>query len=155
MTALRTTRPDTADRRPARATGRRKDVPLLLALGLGAALVGVSGCGSDVADGANPDPAPYRPCMVLLPPPTVDQVRFDATTRRLSFTDPTGPSARWMVKRSDVESPLPVGPEVTLPEGLNADDTFVYYTRPGGQTSRHLTLAQILAAKPEHVSEIR
>lgn len=155
MTALRTTRPETADRRPARSAGRRKDFPLVLALGLGVALVGLSGCGSEVAGGqATPDPAPYRPCMTDLPPPTVDQVRFDAHSRRLSFAEQAG-SARWMVKRSDAQNPQPVGPEVTLPEGLNANDTFVYYTRPGGLTSRHLTLAQIQAARPEHDSQFR
>lgn len=103
---------------------------------------------------ANPDPAPYRPCMTVLPPPTVDQVRYDANTRRLTFSDATV-AARWMVKRSDEATPYPVAQEHTLPEGLNADDTFVYYTRPGGQSSRHLSLAQIQAARPEHVSDIR
>lgn len=152
MTALRTTRPETDRcRRPARPAGRRKDFPL--ALGLGVLLAGLTGCGSRVAEG-DAAPVVYRPYMTPVPPPTVDQVRYNTDTRTLTFAEQSGP-ARWMVKRADAPTAYPVGPEHTLPEGTDPAETFVFFARPGGGTSRGLSLADILAAGPEHRSAIR
>jgi hypothetical protein len=42
-----------------------------------------------------------------------------------------------------------------LPEGLDPNDTEVFYVRPGGQVSRSVTLAQIRDAGRDHVSIAR
>ena len=150
MTVLRTTRST-----PRRAV-RRAIHGLVLALGFGMVLIGSLGCGREKreieADPAiDPAPATDRPHMAQLPAPRSEFIDYSPTDRKLTLYD-LGSSGRWMVKRADMTTAYPVGPEHILPEGLDAKETLVYYVRPGGQTSRTVTLAQIQSAHREHVS---
>lgn len=151
MAALRKTRPVT-DPRPARRAGRGAIFTLTVVLGFGV-LAGMAGCSRGPRDGADPDP--YRPKMTPLPPPAGDRIDYSAKDRKLTFYDPPGGPARWMIRRPGLPSAYPVGPEHTLPEGTDPDETFVYYVRPGGAASREVTLSQIRAARPAHDSQIR
>lgn len=151
MTALRTTRPDT-DPRPARFTGHGIAFALAVVLGFGL-LAGMTGCSRAARDGADPDP--YRPKMTQLPPPASDRIDYSAKDGKLTFYDPPGGPARWMIRRPGVPTAYPVGPEHTLPAGTDPEETFVYYVRPGGAASREITLSQIRAARPAHDSQIR
>lgn len=150
MAMLRKTRSD-RERRPARATGQ--GLASTLALGFGFALIGILGCGAESRepDVVEPSLVSERPFMSKLPAPRSAWIDYSARDRKLTFYDLPS-SGRWMVKRSDREMAYPVGPEHVLPEGLNPTETMVFYTRPGGQTSRPVTLAQIQAARDEHVS---
>ncbi len=154
MAMLRKTRSD-RERRPAHATGQ--GLASTLALGFGFALIGILGCGAESRelpvnpDVVEPSLVSERPFMSKLPAPRSAWIDYSARDRKLTFYDLPS-SGRWMVKRSDREMAYPVGPEHVLPEGLNPTETMVYYTRPGGQTSRPVTLAQIQAARDEHVS---
>ena len=89
--------------------------------------------------------------MSSLPPPRAEWIDYSAKDRKLSLYQLRA-SGRWMVKRPDRDQAYPVGPEHVLPEGIDAGETYVYYVRPGGQTSRSITLAQIQAATREHLS---
>jgi len=121
----------------------------VLAFGLCAVLCGVTGCGEQRADNS-PDPHPYRANMTTpLPPPATDKIEYDDKTRTLTFYDLHGPG-RWMVQVGGAM--YPVGPDHRLPEGVNPDETYVCYTRPGGQTSGHVSLRQIQAARQMHQS---
>jgi hypothetical protein len=151
MTVLRTTR--SAFRRGSRRAGQG----LALALGVAGILFGILGCGRDnVADNTDPqDPAAItetdRPLMTQLPAPRSEWIAYSANDRKLTLYSLPA-SGRWMVKRSDLPAAYPVGSEHTLPEGINPAETMVYYIRPTGQTSRGVTLAEIQAARQEHVS---
>jgi hypothetical protein len=156
MKVLRTT-PEMHDR-PARTAGQGTALKCLATLGFGLLLTGVFGCGHEPAPG--PDEAnaieekPFasdRPLMSTLPPPRAEWIEYSAKDRKLSLY-PLRASGRWMVKRADRDTPYPVGPEHVLPEGLNPGETLVYYVRPGGQSSRPVTLADIQAATREHLS---
>src|SRR5437879_1278568 len=152
MSALRMTQLVT-DGRPAPSTGEGRAFVLLL--GLAAIVVGMAGCdgqGGNGVEASEADATPYRPLMTYLPPPASD--RIDYRDHKLTFYDLTG-GGRWMVKRADTPTAYPVGPEHTLPESVKPDDTIVFYTRPGGQKSRAITLAQIQAARPGHESQQR
>jgi hypothetical protein len=132
---------------------------LTFAVGLvfGFVLFGSFGCGKEsrhsAADPAAVEPAieTDRPQMVHLSPPRSEWIEYSTSSRKLTLYDLPS-SGRWMVKRSDLPTAYPVGPEHILPEGLDPAETMVYYTRPGGLTSRPVTLAQIQAARPAHVS---
>jgi hypothetical protein len=148
MAALRTTR---------FAIFRRAGQGAFALLGLGAVLFGVSGCGRDVVEDRTVEQSNAaavdtdRPLMVQLPAPRSEWIDYSANERKLTLYNL--PSAgRWMMKHSENATPYPIGPEHILPEGLNPAETMVYYVRPSGQTSRCVTLAQIQAARPVHVS---
>lgn len=158
MKALRMTRSET-DRRPARLAGQGLAVSLVAVLGIGSLLLGVFGCNRDSrelgeGEGVAVDPPSQvseRPQLVNLPAPRPEWIEYSAKDRKLTFYQLRS-SGRWMLKRSDREKAYPVGAEHVLPDGLNAAETFVYYTRPGGQTSRVVSLAQIQSSTREHVS---
>jgi hypothetical protein len=144
MTELRTTRP---------SVNR-----FLNGFGLGCVLVLGLGCGRqsreaiDAAEnGAN---ATDRPLMSRLPPPRCEWIDYSPKDRKLTLYDLSA-SGRWMVKPSEHAPAYPVGPEHILPEGLDPNDTEVFYVRPGGQVSRSVTLAQIRDAGRDHVSIAR
>jgi hypothetical protein len=144
MIALRMTRPETDRRRPIRGLAW-----------LGVALVGMTGCGGESRSGGLggvPSPEPYRPTMVQLPPPAPDRIVYKGGTLTVYDLPDAG---RWMVQRQGDAQPYPIGPQHRLPEGLNAEHTFVYYCRPGGQQSGAVSLAQIQAAGREHDSLAR
>jgi hypothetical protein len=84
-------------------------------------------------------------------PPPADRIGFDDRTRTLALPDPPA-GARWMVRVSGQDGPLPSGPDFRLPEGSRPDHTFVYYRRPGGETSGAVTVADVLAARDTHAS---
>ncbi|MDB5308170.1 MAG: hypothetical protein JWO38_2372 [Gemmataceae bacterium] len=153
MMALRMTRPDTDRRCQTRGT-RRVGSLRGLAMWLGVVLVGMTGCSGESQDGGLggvPSPDPYRPSMTQLPAPAPDRIVYKGGT--LTMYDL--PAGRWMVQRPGAPYPYPIGPKHTLPEGLDAENIFVYYCRPGGQQSGHVSLAQIQAAGREHDSQIR
>ena len=157
MTKLRKTRSD-RERRPTRAAGQ--GLASTLALGFGFGLIGILGCGQESrdvpADPAAPEPAlvSERPLMEKLAPPRSEWIDYSARDRKLTLYNLPS-SGRWMVKRPDRDTAYPVGPEHILPEGINPTETMVYYMRPSGQISRSVSLAQILAARDEHVSIAR
>lgn len=157
MKALRMTRLETD--RPARFPGHGMARALVLVSGF-CALFGLSGCGQVSRDSGEGDSLPTdslateRPQLDSLPAPRAGWIEYSARDRKLTFYQ-LHASGRWMVKRSDRDKAYPVGAEHTLPEGLNPAETFVYYTRPGGQVSRGITLAQIQNASREHVSIAR
>jgi len=99
-------------------------------------------------------PASERPQMATLPPPRAEWIEFSTRDRKLNLYQLRA-SGRWMVKRPDREAAYPIGSEHVLPDGIDANETFVFYQRPGGQVSRSITLAQIQAATREHVSIVR
>src|SRR6266540_5640945 len=120
MMKLRMTRSDN-DRRRARVAGQGTAITLALGLGFGCVLIGSLGCGQDSRDGAA-DPAAVepvidsdRPLMVHLSPPRSEWIEYSPSSRKLTFYDLPS-SGRWMVKRSDLATPYPVGPEHVLPE---------------------------------------
>jgi hypothetical protein len=132
---------------------------LALLLGIGGALFGIFGCGREPQE-RNDIPSTEaatdtdRPSMTQLSPPHSGWISYSPKDRKLTFYELPG-SGRWMVKRSDQAAAYPVGPEHTLPEGLDPKEMVVFYVRPGGLTSRSVTLAQIQSARPEHVSLLR
>ena len=144
MMALRTTRPDTS---------RRPRFLRELAVLLSVVLVGLTGCSGGSKDGRADaqNPAPYRPMMVQLPAPAPDRIVYKSGTLTVYDLPASG---RWMMQRNGAPHAYPIGPQHTLPEGLDAENTFVYYCRPGGQQSGHVSLAQILAAGREHDSQL-
>jgi hypothetical protein len=160
MTALRTT--PTATAGPARGAGQGTALSRFASLGFGLLLVGVFGCGHEPRDAAPAQNgaseteavASERPHMATLPPPRAEWIEFSAQYRKLNLY-PLRSAGRWMVKRSDRDAAYPIGTEHVLPEGIDANTTFVFYQRPGGQVSRSITLAQIQAATREHVSFAR
>jgi hypothetical protein len=126
-------------------------------MGFALVLCGAFGCGhepqSDPEELASEAAVPPtdRPLPATLPAPRPEWIEYSSRERKLTMYDLRA-SGRWMIKRPDREKPLPMGPEYVLPEGLDAGETFVFYTRPGGQISRSVTVAQIQASRPEHVS---
>jgi len=161
MKALRMTRQETI-RRPARGAGHGTAFSIAAVLGFGFLLLGLFGCGheprestdetSAVAD--EPIVETERPLMASLPPPRSEWIEYSAKDRKLTLYQLRA-SGRWMVKRPDRAQAYPIGAEHVLPEGINPNETIVYYTRPGGQVSRGVTLAQIQSATREHVSIAR
>ena len=149
MTALWTTRLEQTRRL------RRAGHGLVLALSF-AVLIGIIGCNRETreeAEPASPDAATAtdRPMLTHLSAPRSEWINYSPNDRKLTlYTLPA--AGRWMIKRSDLTSAYPIGPEYVLPEKLDPNETVVYYIRPGGQTSRSVTLAQIQAARPEHMS---
>ncbi len=159
MKALRMT-PTNADR-PARGAGQGAAYSCFAVLGFGILSLGVFGCGHEPHEITNDEavvqesaPNSERPLLASLPAPRSEWIDYSAKDRKLSMYHLRS-SGRWMVKRSDREAAYPIGPEHTLPEGINPSETFVYYTRPNGQSSRSVTLAEIQAATREHVSIAR
>jgi hypothetical protein len=157
MTALRTT-PEMSER-PARRAGQGSALSCLATFGFGLLLLGLFGCGHEPRETGPDDPAaveakPFasdRPLMSTLPPPRAEWIDYSAKDRKLSLYQLRA-SGRWMVKRPDRETAYPVGPEHVLPEGIDSSETYVFYIRPSGQTSRSITLAEIQAATREHLS---
>lgn len=125
-----------------------------LILGIAFSLA-ASGCGQREAAEAPPpapeEPEPQGPVQPYLPPPATDRIEYNSQTRTLTFYD-LPQSSRWMVQRPDAKMPDPVGPDLRLPEGLDPDNTFVFYRREGGQQSRSVSVADIQAARQMHVS---
>lgn len=160
MTALWIT-PEKSER-PARRAGQGSALSCLATFGFGLLLLGVFGCGHEPRDASSDDPAameatPFvseRPLMSSLPPPRAEWIEYSARENKLSLYQLRA-SGRWMVKRSDRETAYPVGPEHVLPEGIDSNETYIYYVRPGGQASRSISLAQIQAATREHISIAR
>jgi len=95
-----------------------------------------------------------RPLMARLAAPRCEWIDYSPKDRKLTLYDLPA-SGRWMVKPSDRATAYPVGPEHILPQGLDPDETEVFYMRPGGQVSRSVTLAQIRDAGRDHVSIAR
>jgi hypothetical protein len=150
MTALRTTLPEPDRRRTARIAG----ASCLVLIALGLVVVGVSGCGRRTDPGSSSAPDPYRPLMAQLPPPESERIEFDAQTRTLTFYDLPA-SGRWMVRSLGTPAPSAAGPDHRLPQGFDPDTTFVYYRRPGGQSSGWVSVAEIQAARELHASQVR
>lgn len=157
MTVLRMTRPDAARQQSAPVKGLWFLSPQVLAVWIGVALVGVTGCGVERPDsGTSAAPTSeqtsYNPPLSSLPPPATDRIVYK--DRTLTLYDLPG-SGRWMIQRPDVRFPYPVGPEHTLPEGVDAGKTFVYYRVSSGLQSPFVSLAEIQAAGRDHDSQIR
>jgi hypothetical protein len=149
MMTLRMTGPTPDERPPAPAVGRRPAFAYLLPFGLSLGLACLTGCTEHRAED-QPAPHAYRANMTPpLPPPATDRIDYDDQTRTLTFYDLQGPG-RWMVHVGGAI--YPAGPDHRLPEGVDPDDTFVSYTRPGGLTSGHVSLRQIQAAHQMHNS---
>jgi|GEM_PF-2122111 len=160
MTALRMT--PTTTERPARVAGHGSALSTLATFGFGLLLLGVCGCGHEPREASSEDTgsveatpfASDRPLMASLPPPRAEWIEYSSRDRKLNLYQLRA-SGRWMMKSADRDTPYPIGPEHVLAEGLNPNETYVYYVRPSGQSSRTVTLAQIQAATREHVSFAR
>jgi hypothetical protein len=147
--------------RPARRAGQGSALSSFAFVGFGLLLVGVFGCGHEPREASHEDVGAVeasalseRPQMATLPPPRAEWMEFSTRDRKLNLYQLRA-HGRWMVKRSDREAAYPIGMEHVLPDGIDANETFVFYQRPGGQVSRSVTLAQIQAATREHVSIAR
>ena len=143
MTPLRMTPPE-ADR------PRRDRSPWVAACVVGVALVGLSGCGSDVrpadeaaAELAKKDRADRGS---RLPPPATDQIEYDQLSCTLTFYQ-LPDSARWMVQLPGSATAAPAAARHRLPAGVDPDRTLVFYTTPGGHLSTPVSLRQIEKAQ--------
>jgi hypothetical protein len=116
------------------------------ALGLCALLAAVVGCGSESR------PA-HGPTRALMPAPDAERIVYDARERALIFYDLPN-SARWVVQLPGVKG-ANVGPVHRLPEGVDPDNTLVFYTKPNGKASNAVSLRQILDARDTHASSVR
>jgi hypothetical protein len=133
MTALRTT--------------RSVPPPLLFAAAL-LALVSAAGWGGPPTDG---DAA--RPFMRELPRPAVERIDYNPDTRTLVLYRLPA-SGRWQVwQRGDAE-PAPIGPAHVLRPEADPDHTYIAYRRPTGQASGWVTVADVVAARSTHASNI-
>ena len=161
MQALWITRPED-NRWPARGMGHGMGFSLAAILGFGLILGGIFGCGHEPRETSDNESVitdqmaaeSERPLLASLPAPRSEWIDYSAKDRKLTLYHLRA-SGRWMVKRSDRAQSYPIGAEHVLPEGINPNETIIYYTRPGGQISRGVTLAQIQSATREHVSIAR
>lgn len=146
MTVLRMTRPDT-DRR-----GRRIGAAVLLC----GVLIGLTGCGSGhdgAATGPNGRPLPVEQVSAgpPLPAPDPERIEYNPDTRTLSFYE-LPEAGRWMIHRSGDPAAVPAGPEHRLPDAASIDKSYVYYVRPGGQSSRTVTVRTIQDSRTVYAS---
>ena len=150
MNLLRMTQPSANTYRccPRQASFRR-----VLFAGIAAGLMGAAGCSERAVpeNAAAAEEAAPGPVVAELPPPATDRIDYNSHTRTLTFYD-LPESARWMVRKPNSLVPDLVGPDHRLPEGIDPEQTYVFYRRPGGQQSRAVSLAQIQAARQMHES---
>ena len=121
----------------------RRTIPL----GVCALLAAVIGCGSETRSS-------YAPAPTLMPAPDTERIVYDARDRSLVFYDLPN-SARWVVQLPGSPVASNVGPVHRLPEGVDPEQTLVFYTRPGGKTSNSVSLRQILDARDVNASSLR
>ncbi|HUR55943.1 MAG TPA: hypothetical protein VMZ71_17540 [Gemmataceae bacterium] len=132
---------------PLRTTPRLPVWPRAAALGVCALLAAVVGCGSE----SRP---PHVPARALMPAPDAERIVYDARERALVFYDLPN-SARWVVQLPGSEKGANVGPVHRLPDGIDPEQTLVFYTRPNGKASNAVSLRQILDARDTHASSMR
>lgn len=128
-------------------TTPRSVCPRAAALGVCAVLAAVVGCGRD----ARPVDVPARAWM---PAPDAERIVYDARDRSLTLYDLPN-AARWVVQLPGAEKGASVGPVHRLPEGVDPEQTMVFYTRPNGKASNAVSLRQILDARDTHASSMR
>jgi len=122
-------------------------------LGLALAYGSVVGCGSDARVQNEPTPdLPVSPVLTersdrgqRLPSPDVAEITFDTSTNVLKLYELPA-SARWMVLLPHDKAAVPVDREYKMPEGVDADKTFIYYAVPAGRQSKLVTLTEVQQA---------
>lgn len=119
-----------------------------LGLAIGCAVLTV-GCGS--ASRVDNDPAPDHHSSVIadrsdrgqrMPAPDVGEIQFDTNSNMLKLYELPA-SARWMVQLPNDKSAVPVDREYKLPDGVDADRTYIYYAVPAGRQSKLVTLGDV------------
>ena len=121
----------------------RRTIPL----GVCALLAAVTGCGSEPRSS-------YTPARAVLPAPDTERIVYDARDRSLVFYDLPN-AARWVVQLPGRPTGSNVGPVHRLPEGVDPEQTLVFYTRPGGKVSNAVSLRQFLDARDVNASSLR
>jgi hypothetical protein len=153
MSTLRITIP------PLRITSRLvagAGAALLLGLGLFGCGTGTpsqsdpaTGAGSPLTPGSN-DPA-WLTSREQLPPPDPERIEYDADKRTLNLYDLPSRD-NWMVRLPNEPAGRLVGPQHRLPEGIDKENTLVFYVRAGSKFSSPVTIAQIEAGRMAHTS---
>jgi hypothetical protein len=129
-------------------------------LGVGCALL-LTGCGTETRVTNEPSSdGPSVPGLTersdrgkRLPAPDAAEIRFDADTQTLKLYD-LPPTERWMVQLPHDKTAKPVGREIKLPEGIEADKTMIYITEPGGKQSKAVSLTQVQRAGESFTSRV-
>lgn len=110
----------------------------------------VSGCSRDpgVPEPQASDAEPRNPTLELaergaaLPPPSPEHIEYDPQTNTLKLYQLPG-SARWLVQLPRSATAIPAAARHRLPNGVDPDRTYVFYSTPNGHLSSYVTLRQI------------
>ncbi|MCI0703438.1 MAG: hypothetical protein L0241_20355 [Planctomycetia bacterium] len=122
-------------------------------------LMGLLGCGTVLPPGsddphravgsADPPWVTHRP---HLPPPEIDRMNYDHTTRTLTLYNLPG-NDRWMVHLPD-GTKQPTGAQLRLSADVELDKVLVFYARPGVRPSTSVSVKQIQECGNAHNSNL-